>query len=59
MILDSYVSQFNEASLELEEFAEGATEVTDCSELRDAGAAFISAKEDFEHILKKYGVKIG
>lgn len=57
--IEKFVEQFSGAPYELHEFAEGAIEIEDCSDLVEAAQEYLDAKETFENVLEEYGVERG
>ena len=57
--LAQFRKDYDGSPLALEDFAEGATTVTDCEELRAAGDAFGEAETKLLELLEKYEVEIG
>lgn len=59
MTLKEYRKIYNMAPLTLTEFAAGALEVANSSELADAAEAYLRAEELFISQLEKLGIEIG
>ena len=59
MKLKEYVEQYNEAPLEIGEFAEGALEVTNCESLVVAAEAYLEAYQNLIDTLAKHHVSMG
>jgi len=57
--LSKFKKDFDGAPFLLEEFAELAEKVTDCTNLKEAAQEFLEAKEEFERQLECAGVGIG
>lgn len=53
-----FIKKYNNAPLELQEFAEGAAKVTDSPDLAISATAFLLAKKMFEEELEKV-IEIG
>lgn len=59
MILEEYRDEYDCAPLDLGEFADGATGVTDCVDLAHAAETYLVAKQAFESMLDRYDITIG
>lgn len=59
MNLKEYTELYDGAPLSSEEFAEGATELTDAPELQEAGRAYLEALAAFHEVLEQHGVFFG
>jgi hypothetical protein len=57
--LKKFAKDYNEAPYELQDFAEGASKVTDCPALANAANAYRKAREDFLSALEDQGIEIG
>lgn len=57
--LEEFQENYDGAPYELCEFADGASEVTDCPELKEAADAYLAAKRKFEIALSHVDVEIG
>ena len=54
MELEKFIDDFDGAALDMEEFAEVASTITDCPELANAAEKYLDALAEFEAMLEQY-----
>jgi len=59
MEFSDFEMDYNNAPLDLEEFAHGAADVEDRPDLQEAAKEFLKAKQAFEEALDDVGIEIG
>lgn len=57
--LEKFVEDYNGAPLALEEFAQEATQVTNCLALSKCAQQFLDAQKAFEQALRRHHIEIG
>ena len=59
MKIDEYKEQYDYAPYPLEDFVNGATDVEDCDELKEAAEEFKSARKAFLKAMRKHDINQG
>lgn len=59
LTVEQFEEQFNNAPLELYEFAEEASKIDNCDELKLAAEKYLRSKDEFENMLEQYNVEQG